>query len=240
MGVFRKIFKILISFLFLISFSLLILTISLQKITSYQTLKNITVPLIENQTKISEEQKDLALLFLKEKCKNQREITIEFGTNISIKCDELENLNKDNLKTYIASKIFDSIYFQKYDCDLTKCLKDGKMGYLISADFNSFVSSFLIYIAIATIILGILYFLLIEKLEEKILSFAIIFLLSSAPILFSDYIIPYRTLNIESLEIISQKIKEELNFIYYIFYLGLAFLIVYLALMVKNRFIKKK
>ena len=240
MGILRKICKMLLSFLFLISFSLLILTFSLQKITSYQNLKNITIPLIENQINITEEQKDLALLFLKEKCKGQKEINIEFGKNISIECAEIGNLNKNNLKTYLASKIFDSIYFQRYDCDFISCLKENKIEYLISANFNNFVSSILIYIFAATIAFGILYFLSMEKLEEKILSFAIIFLLSSLPFLLSDYLIPYKTLNIELLEAILPKIKEELSFIYYIFYAGLALIAVYLILLLKNRFIKKK
>jgi hypothetical protein len=92
-------------------------------------------------------------------------------------------------------------------------------------------------------VFGIVYFVLIETIENKLLSFATIFILTSLPYFFFDYLfslLPNKFSNNEIFASILPKIKTQLDFLLYFFILGLVLLVVYFALILKKRRLLKK
>jgi len=243
MGIFRTIGKMLFSPLFILSLTLTILLLTFIKITNYETIKEIAIPMINAQLNLTQEQKTLALQYLKYKCENESKITFDIGRNITIDCKDVSYLKEENLSNYLATKILDSVYFEKYNCKLQECIEMKNLMYFMSFDFNKSLKEIFNYLLLVTIVFGIAYFVLIETIENKLLSFATIFILTSLPYFFSDYLfsmLPIKIGNNEILALILPKIKAKLDFMLYFFILGLVFLVVYFALILKKRRILKK
>ncbi|MFZ8830485.1 MAG: hypothetical protein ACO2OO_03490 [Candidatus Aenigmatarchaeota archaeon] len=243
MGIFRTIGKMLFSTLFILSLTLTILLLALIKITNYETMKEIAIPIINSQLNLTQEQKTLALQYLKYKCENESKIIFDIGINITIDCKDVSYLKEENLSNYLATKILDSVYFEKYNCKLLECIDMKNLMYFMSFDFNKSIKEIFNYIFIATIVFGIVYFVLIETIENKLLSFATIFILTSLPYFFSDYLfflLPNKFSKNEIFASILPKIKPQLDFLLYLFILGLILLVVYFALILKKRRLLKK
>jgi hypothetical protein len=245
MGIFRTIGKMLFSTLFILSLTLTILLLAFIKITNYETIKEIAIPMINAQLNLTQEQKTLALQYLKYKCENESKITFDIGRNITIDCKDVSYLKEENLSNYLATKILDSVYFEKYNCKLLECIDMKNFMYFMSFDFNKSLSKIFNYLLLATIVFGIAYFALIETIENKLLSFATIFILTSLPYFFSDYLfsmLPIKIGNSEIFASILPKIKAQLDFLLYLFILGLVLLVVYFVLILilkKRRLLKK-
>ena len=232
MGIFRTIGKILFSTLFILSLTLTILLLTLIKITNYEAIKEIAIPMINSQLNLTGEQKTLALQYLKYKCENESKITFDIGINITIDCKDVSYLKEENLSNYLDTKILDSVYFDMKN-----------LMYFMSFDFNKSLKEIFNYIFIATIVFGIVYFVLIETIENKLLSFATIFILTSLLYFFSDYLfsmLPIKISNYEIFASILPKVKPQLDFLLYLFILGLILLVVYFALILKKRRLLKK
>jgi hypothetical protein len=243
MGIFRTIGKMLFSTLFILSLTLTILLLTFIKITNYETIKEIAIPMINAQLNLTQEQKTLALQYLKYKCENESKITFDIGRNITIDCKDVSYLKEENLSNYLATKILDSVYFEKYNCKLQECIEMKNLMYFMSFDFNKSLKEIFNYLLLTTIVFGIVYFVLIETIENKLLSFATIFILTSLPYFFSDYLfsmLPIKISNNEIFALILPKIKTQLDFMLYFFILGLVFLVVYFALILKKRRLLKK
>jgi hypothetical protein len=243
MGIFRTIGKMLFSTLFILSLTLTILFLTLIKITNYETIKEIAIPMINTQLNLTPEQKTFALQYLKYKCENESKITFDIGRNITIDCKDVFSLKEENLSNYLATKILDSVYFEKYNCKFQECIEMKNLMYFMSFDFNKSLSKIFNYLLLATIVFGIVYFVLIEKIENKLFSFATIFILTSLPYFFSDYLfsmLPIKIGSNEVLALILPKIKAQLDFLLYLFILGLVLLVFYFALILKKRLILKK
>jgi preprotein translocase subunit YajC len=243
MGIFRTIGKMLFSTLFILSLTLTILLLTLIKITNYETIKEIATPIINAQLNLTQEQKTLALQYLKYKCENESKITFDIGRNITIDCKDLSYLKEENISSYLATKILDSVYFEKYNCKFQECIEMKNLMYFMSFDFNKSLRKIFNYLLIATIVFGIVYFVLIEKIENKLFSFATIFILTSLPYLFSDYLfsfLPIKIDNNEILALILPKIKAQLDFLLYFFISGLVLLVFYFALILRKRRLLKK
>ncbi len=244
MEVLKILIKTLLSTSFILSLTTLIFLFSLTKITEYYNLKEIATPLIEKQMNMSEKQKADLLNYLRYRCLNEKEIRIEVGKNLSIDCEEVKKLDEESIISYLAGKIFDEFYFEKYDCDLLKCLENRKFEYLLSFGFHEKILEATKYLIMATIVLGILYFISIEKFENKLLSFGTILILTSLPYFFIDYtsfLIPKDLMSYEIKKVIIEALKESTSFLLYLFIVGTILLLTYFAILLrKKRFIKRK
>ena len=211
--------------------------------TEYDNLKQLASPLIEKQMNISEEQKVAIIEYLKFRCGNESEISIDIGKNISIDCKEIERLNKENLTNFFVEKVFNAFYFEKYDCKLQECLEKQKFEYFLSSDFHENISKFSKYLLIATTIFGLLYFISIETIENKLLSFGTIFVLISIPYLLIDYMNLFFEEKLEQPEIfleVTRGLKAHASFLLYFFVLGLVFLLIYALLLLRKRRLLRK
>jgi hypothetical protein len=238
MGVLRTFSKVLFSTAFVLSLTLLITVFFLSKITDYSTLKQITYPLIEKQLNITEEQKTAFLNYLQYRCTNEKEININIGKNISITCEDIKKINENNITEYLIGKIFDAFYFEKYDCELQGCLERQRFEYFLSFEFHEKISQFFKYLIIATIIFGLLYFISIESMEGRALSFGIIFLLTSIPYFLVEYIkllLPQSLKNSEAMSIIIAELKTQASFLLYFLFAGILLLLIYFFLRIRKR-----
>ena len=238
MGILRTFSKVLFSTAFVISFTLLIAIFFLSKITEYSTLKRITYPLIERQLNITEEQKIAILNYLKYRCANEKEININIGKNISISCEDIKKINENNITDYLAGKIFDAFYFEKYECELQGCLEKQRFEYFLSFGFHEKISEFFKYLIIVTIAFGLLYFISIESMEVRALSFGIIFLLTSIPYFLIDYtklLLPQSLKDSETMSIIIIEFKTQASFLLYFLFAGVLLLLIYFLLRIRKR-----
>jgi len=238
MGILRTFSKVLFSTAFVISFTLLIAIFFLSKITDYSTLKRITYPLIENQLNITEEQKSAIFNYLKYRCANEKEININIGKNISISCEDIKKINENNITDYLAGKIFDAFYFEKYECELQGCLEKQRFEYFLSFWFHEKISEFFKYLIIVTIAFGLLYFISIESMEVRALSFGVIFLLTSMPYFLIDYtklLLPQSLKDSEAMSIIMVEFKTQASFLLYFLFAGVLLLLIYFLLRIRKR-----
>jgi len=238
MGILRNFAKALLSTAFLLSLSIFIALFLLTKTTEYSTLKQIAFPLIEEQMNITEEQKAAILNYLKYRCLNEKEVDMDIGKKIKVSCEDVESLSKENITNYFVNKIFDVFYFEKYECKLKECLENKKFEYFLSFDFHETASELSKYFLLLTIIFGILYFISIETLESRILSFGTILILTSIPYFFIDYtsfLMPKGFIDYKTQTIIIQNLKEQASFLLYFFIVGILLLLVYFAIVLKKR-----
>ena len=238
MGILRTFSKVLFSTAFVISFTLLIAVFFLSKITDYSTLKRITYPLIENQLNITEEQKSAIFNYLQYRCTHEREINISIGKNISISCEEIKKTNEKNITEYLIGKIFDAFYFEKYECELQGCLEKQRFEYFLSFGFHEKISEFFKYLIIVTIAFGLLYFISIESMEVRALSFGVIFLLTSIPYFLFEYsklLLPQSLKDSEAISIIIIEFKTQASFLLYFLFAGVLLLLIYFLLRIRKR-----
>jgi hypothetical protein len=238
MGILRTFSKVLFSTAFVLSLTLLIAVFFLSKITDYSTLKQITYPLIEKQLNITEEQKTAILNYLQYRCANEKEININIGKNISISCEDIKQTNENNITDYLAGKIFDAFYFEKYECELQRCLEKQRFEYFLSSGFHEKISEFFKYLIVVTIVFGLLYFLSIESMEGRVLSFGVIFLLTSIPYFLFEYsklLLPQSLKDSEATSIIIAELKTQASFLLYFFLVGILLLLIYFLLRIRKR-----
>jgi len=238
MGILRNLAKVFLSTFFLMSLTIFTFLLLLTRITEYSTLKRITLPLIESQINVTEGQKIEILNYLKYRCLNEKEVNIEIGKNITISCEDINTLNEENITYYFVNKIFDTFYFENYECKLQECLKDRKLEYFLSLDFHKNISQLSKYFLIAAIAFGLLYLISIETLESRILSLGIIFVLTAVPYFIIDYsalLIPEPKEGLQMRTIMIQIFKEQASFLLYFLIVGIVLLLVYFVLVVRKR-----
>ena len=244
MGILRNLAKAMLSVAFLLSLTIFITLLLLTKITEYSTLKQIAFPLIEEQMNITEEQKMAILNYLKYRCINEKEVEMDIGKKISVSCKDVETLSERNITNYFVNKIFDAFYFEKYRCELKECLENKKFEYFLSFGFHETASEFSKYFLLLTIIFGLLYFISMETLESRILSFGTILILTSLPYFLLDYtnfLMPKSFIDYKTQTIIVQNLKEEASFLLYFLVGGILLLLLYFVILLKKkRFINKK
>ena len=237
MGIIRSIGKIFFSSVFTF---FLISTISLYFLLNflkYENLKEIFLPLIKSQINITEEQKDLILQYLKFECQNKKEINFNFGKNISLNCSEVLNLKKEDFEDFIFNKVLNYFYFQNISCNFFECIEKRNLEYFITFNFYNSLKKYFYISLIFTIISGIIYLLLIETIEGKLISFSTIFLLLGITYFLIDYLFNYflNFLNVKiDLNQIFIKIKQHLYFLNYFLILGIFLLIPYIFLIYKK------
>ena len=238
MGIFRNLAKILLSTAFMFSLTIFIALFLLTKFTEHPTLKQIAPPLIEEQMNVTEEQKATILNYLKFRCENEREIEIDIGKKIIIGCEDVKNLSEENITNYFANKIFDALYFEKYECELKECLENKKFEYFLSFDFHKAASEFSKYFLILSIVFGLLYFISIESFENKLLSMGTILILTSLPYFLIDYtsfLMPEGLIWHRSQAMIIQNLKEQASFLLYFFIAGILLLLAYFSIRLRKR-----
>ena len=237
MEIIRSIGKIFFSTIFtffLISTTSLYFLLNFLK---YENLKEIFFPLIKNQINITEEQKDLILQYLKFECQNEEEISFNFGKNISLNCSEILNLKKEDFEDFVANKVLNYFYFQNISCNFFECIEKRNLEYFITFNFYNSLKKYFYISLIFTIIFGIIYLLLIETIEGKIISFSTIFLFLGITYFLIDYLFNYflNFLNIKiDLNQIFIKIKQQLYFLNYFLIFGIFILIPYIFLVYKK------
>jgi hypothetical protein len=167
MGVIRNVLLIFVSFLLFVSFSFLILSLTLSSSLTYDNVRTQSVSIIhdvlENDFNISS-MISQSYVLMDYYCKNHS--VYNFNANgypISISCDTVakghEAIVEEGVKELIAK-----IYYQDYDCTFFACFKKGGVPiFLISKlAHDSFLKYFFLFFALSLVFLAFA-FLLLEK-----------------------------------------------------------------------------
>ena len=163
------------SFIFTTSLSLLIITISLADITSYENMKPLFVGLIgerameKDGAKAAETYSQLSAY-----CENKESVEIPMDSEkLEVKCADIKSGGPENLNNVIASAMFDKIYYKKYSCGFVECIKSGGENLLVvaSSTGNRFFQDSILYIAAATTFGAIAVLILTETLAGKLKAF---------------------------------------------------------------------
>ena len=243
MGIFRTLAKFLSSMLFILLLSLSLLSISISRITNYSTLKEIVAPIIENQLNFTEEQKLALLEYLRYRCLNENEVRLEIGKNISVDCKHVKLMESKNITTFLVDKIFNSFYFEKHDCEFKECLEKRNLEYFLSFDFHQNISYISNYFLIFAIVFGLLYLILIESIENKLLSLGTIFITISIPYFLLDQatlLIPKNIREFGLTPTTIQYLKNQFSFYVHFLVFGTALLVIYFLLLLRKRCLLRK
>jgi hypothetical protein len=192
----RSFFKIIISFLLVITLILFILDLGLFQLTSYSTLKNQITPIIEQQfssafSNITEQDWIDSRASLLENCSGKQEITLPLGETdaslnvppeIILKCSDIdENSSLQDLVRLASISMFNSIYYKEYDCQFADCLVTGNEQDILvfaSKKANDFFSNTL-FILLGLCLVFIILMILLSKPKYTIFyNLAPVFLIS--------------------------------------------------------------
>lgn len=240
MGIIRKIGKIVLGFLFSTSLFLLLILYSTKNLISFETLSNVTLPILSSKVNLTEEQKNNIILYLRHSCSLEKYVTIPFEENITINCNEIENLKPENLEYFLSQKIISKIYYRNYDCKLISCIKEKNLMYFVSNQFYNEIVLILNYALIISIVIGILYLLTLESLNEKLLSFSMTFIIIGISYFILQQTLRQVSSNLQIPEIVVAKINEKFKILLYALALGILLLLVYLTLLLKDLYYSKR
>lgn len=150
--VLKKFAKFLAGTIFTFALSLFIILVSLHSLTSYDTLRPLSVGLFL-------EQADSIEPVIKEACKSSKSLEFNLqNEKISVDCSELTNLS------LFADKTFARSYFKNYTCNLLDCIKQPAV--IASSSGNSLIWNLAVISGIMFVMSGIaLVFLLDKKIK---------------------------------------------------------------------------
>ncbi len=176
MGIARGLGKLIGTLLFTTFLTVSLLMIGLVEFTSYSNLKSFTGKILSDSIA---SQTDINQIFstLKQNCSNKEFADFQLGNSIlKLKCSELGSMQAKDLPNLIASTLFDSIYYRKYDCNFLDCIRQGGIGNLVvvlSEHANNFLKSLQSTLWILTVAgAGILYFST-ETMKGRLRAFGI-------------------------------------------------------------------
>ena len=174
----------------------------LSQITEYDSLKPVFTESITDQinNQFSQNQ-DEFLRYINAQCRSSDTLVLSVGNiTLNLDCKELLAKAPEKIPEYLSEKIFQNIYYKKYDCSALQCLTKAfssrdpqELTVIISSQTNEFLKSLLPYL-IAGIIISILIIIVsIRKLFEILKAIGITLIISGIAfivILLSESFLP--------------------------------------------------
>lgn len=187
--------------------------------TEYNTLKPLVTKILTQQLSenISEVQLNQFYSYVEFKCKTEDSIEIPLGIeDITVKCSDMEKVTQENFIPFISDRLFDSIYYKKYDCEVIDCIRQkGQQGFLVlvSEHGNNFLKSIKGFLWLLTGIFAIIFFLAIETFSGKFKGFGMSLIFTSIPFFVFYYLkdfIPSELFNLspQLLQIVNDAINQ--------------------------------
>lgn len=171
MSAIRKIGKSLGSSFFVFFLTATILILSMIQLTNPENMKLIFTDILNQQLK---ENSDYSKIYSQvyQYCSLDPTKPIELSSmdqNITLNCSDVQSKkSEEEFKNFLIGKVFDQIYYKKYDCSYIECLNrpvQNKILVLVSAKTNEFLKSILIYSIIATAVFAIIFAASCEKIS---------------------------------------------------------------------------
>jgi len=196
MPIIKSATKFLASFIFTTTLSLLIISVTLAEITSYESMNSIFVSVAGKKVMGENANNEETYSQLSKYCETNSAVELPAGEEkLEINCADIKSSTPDKLGDVIASAMFKKIYYKQYSCEFVECLLQGGENLMvaISSTGNAFFKNSIIYLVGITLLGAAGVLILAETFAGKLKKFGkdcmsvgvIAFLM-----LFSDIILP--------------------------------------------------
>jgi hypothetical protein len=182
MGLFRNMAKGMMIFFFSLSLTLLVLTIFLYNLTSYEKARTVFKDVFKNFVVKNMSSEEIEELYngLSLYCKTSKNVSVSISKDTKLDCSEIIDKNSTYLIELIGEKSFDNIYYKDYGCSFLDCLKKVKspeeFSVVLSSTSHGFFSKILMPLFVFTIVFGAILLILIESWEGRCKTFGLEFL----------------------------------------------------------------
>lgn len=106
---------------------------------------------------------------------------LDVGINVS--CDSI-NIGEEAIIDEIVDETLDQVYYKDYNCEWVECLQEeSNIFYIVSEDFQNYLTSKFYFVFISLIVLFALIFLLTESKANAFIITGILIIVSSLPFL---------------------------------------------------------
>ena len=185
MGFIRGLFIIVVSFLLLMTFLAMNLSLTFTLSLQYENVKEIVGPEIKktvNEEMNLNQEVSERLPELQAYCENNTEFVFsEQGYTFVIPC-ELASEGVDVLINESIESVIESVYYKEYDCGFWDCLKEqGTPFFLVSEKSKDYWKGNFIMALIVSAILVILLFLLVSRKYNTLVIPGFLLVLASFP-----------------------------------------------------------
>jgi hypothetical protein len=242
MAIARSILKGISSFFFLTFLLATVLLFGLVKFTQYENLKPIVISIISKQ--VNETQFSQLYPYIELYCKSRNEtVKLNFTVGeVEISCQEIFGKAPNQVVEIFASKVFDKIYYKKYECEFIDCLKGArkKEDYVIfvSEKSNLFFKEILPYSLFATIFFLIIFLIACESWYVRTKNLGITLLMLGLPYFIFRFTLSellQKFLPLEMVEVVTPTIDVIFSYFHQSFFLILSISIVllFIALAIK-------
>ena len=157
MGFVRGLGKFFGSLTFTTFLVLAILMMEMVSFTSYESFKSIASEILGKQffSAISEEELGDLQSFLLFQCSQTDKVNVPIlgGQPVVLRCADVRNADKAQLRTLITNAFIDSLYYKDFDCSFLDCIKTRDPQNLLivaSNEGNQFYKSLQMYMWIGT------------------------------------------------------------------------------------------
>lgn len=242
MGIVKKLLKAIFGFFLFSSLITFATLYSVKGLSEYENIKKIAYPVFFSQLNLTEDKKSILLFYLSYMCEGKDLTKMELGTeNITINCSKVRGLSKDNLEQFLFDAYIDNIYYKRYECDLVECIKQQNFMYFISVGFHEEIQRYLTYLAISSLVFGIILLLILRRPQEILVNFSTIFILVGANYIFIELLLESPLIS-KTPSILSaiNIIKSNLVVFMYFLIAGLALLSIYFVIKIKDFYFKKR
>lgn len=177
---------------FVLAISIILMNVSITFASSldYEDLK----PALDNSTNgIIGSILDVEAVFgeeLNNYCNIDSQYIFNYGNeSFTIPCEVIEE-GEDSITIYIQDNFIEQIYYANYDCEFWECVKDSEVPFvLISDKARVYWAGKAVLLAIMSLVLFGLIFLVAEKRPSKFISFGILLAFCSLPFKNMDWIL---------------------------------------------------
>lgn len=176
MSVIRRIGKAVFALLFTAAMLAAVSMLSLVGFTQYDNVKGMIGSILDQEQsplplpQLSEQDKSNIVQNLQSQCQGKDSISVSMGIgNFDVKCSEIASLSPSGLTGFISSKVADSVYYRKYDCDFLSCLRSEQpVPLLITGFANDFYRMALVYAIVAAAALGAVFVALCDGIAGRL------------------------------------------------------------------------
>ena len=193
MSAIRKLGEFFIGFLFVMGMVLSISTYNLIQLSTQDTLEEIATEIFEaqsDQIEIGEEGQN-ALDQFSEQCEQESSGSMVFSEEgIEITCEDIEEIKEGDITEFVVSKYIEDVYTQEHDCDIIDCvIEDENPIALISESANAFYKELLNYLLVFTTAMGVIFVVLIKRIDQKFKEPGFALLWASVPFIIVSFFI---------------------------------------------------
>lgn len=233
MGILRGAAKGLVGFIFLVLVSLLLINLTLYTTTKADFLRPLFVTLITE--KMGAPNLDAFYDDAVKKCIAQEEYILPIeNMTLTFPCSEIKQSSRGNFSKLVVEQLFDQKLYNR-ECYGLECLQKKDIPGFATKGFNLFLKDALMYVGIATVIFGILLFILSKGWASKFSGVGIPLFIMGLPFIFLKFF--KQQINAGEFQFFIDKILEPLSFYMMISLIAGAALIV---LAILSKIFKKK